>query len=377
MNRWYLEGYLDGKNILTRVSIGRFPFQIGRQEDLDFCLDTEGVSRIHAEIIEQGDGELAVRDLNSTNGTFVNHHRVEGTMPLRHGDILHLAGFECRLIREVRQQASEKVLSPQTLAGFESLPQRLPMGISELEDLLESQATSAVFQGIISLQDGALKGYEILGRGDHPDLPVGPSELFHIAESIGLEVPLSELLRLRGVCDAMAAGVTLPLFLNTHPGEMQNSRRLFKSIRKLREQFPDAPLVLEIHEHAISDIAQLTEVRSILDSLDIGLAYDDFGAGQARLLELVEAPPDYLKFDISFIQGIDQASSHKSQLLEALLTISKNMGIVTLAEGISNDAEARQCRQLGFELAQGFHLHQPVAEPWNEDSPMPPVSFDA
>ena len=46
--------------------------------------------------------------------------------------------------------------------------------------------------------------------------------------------------------------------------------------------------------------------------------YDDFGAGQARLLELAEAPPHYLKFDHRFISGLDQAPLAKRRLLQSL-----------------------------------------------------------
>ena len=41
--------------------------------------------------------------------------------------------------------------------------------------------------------------------------------------------------------------------------------------------------------------------------LQIGLAYDDFGAGQARLVELVDVPPDYLKFDMKLVQNLQSA----------------------------------------------------------------------
>ena len=42
--------------------------------------------------------------------------------------------------------------------------------------------------------------------------------------------------------------------------------------------------------------------------LNIDLAYDDFGAGQARLLELIEVPVKYVKFDIALIRGLPTAT---------------------------------------------------------------------
>lgn len=42
-------------------------------------------------------------------------------------------------------------------------------------------------------------------------------------------------------------------------------------------------------------------------------AYDDFGAGQARLNELAEVPLHVVKFDMSLIRDIDCASTKKQQ----------------------------------------------------------------
>jgi EAL domain-containing protein (putative c-di-GMP-specific phosphodiesterase class I) len=90
------------------------------------------------------------------------------------------------------------------------------------------------------------------------------------------------------------------------------------------------------------------------------LAYDDFGAGQARLNELVEAKPDFLKFDRKLICGLDSANTHRLQLVESLVHMSRQLGIVTLAEGVETAAEADVCRRLGFELMQGYYFGRPA-----------------
>ena len=48
-----------------------------------------------------------------------------------------------------------------------------------------------------------------------------------------------------------------------------------------------------MHERALADLAAVERLRAQLVHLGVGLAYDDFGAGQARLLELAEVPPTY------------------------------------------------------------------------------------
>ena len=122
---------------------------------------------------------------------------------------------------------------------------------------------------------------------------------------------------------------------------------------------------MEIHEATVSDGAAMAELKDTLTELDIALAYDDFGAGQARLLELVEVPPDYLKFDMSLIRGIHTASAAKRNLVQTLVAMVRDMGIACVAEGIECQRELEFCRRAGFHFGQGYYLGRPApAQTW-------------
>ena len=56
-------------------TIGDHPLVVGRSPDVDVVINDANVSRRHAEFWRTSDG-VAVRDLQSTNGTFVNGHRI-------------------------------------------------------------------------------------------------------------------------------------------------------------------------------------------------------------------------------------------------------------------------------------------------------------
>jgi pSer/pThr/pTyr-binding forkhead associated (FHA) protein len=49
---------------------------LGRATGADFILDAPLVSRVHCRVTVSADGDLDVKDLDSTNGTFVNGNRV-------------------------------------------------------------------------------------------------------------------------------------------------------------------------------------------------------------------------------------------------------------------------------------------------------------
>ena len=67
---------VGGAGSLQRLPISSLPFQVGRKPGMSLCLPVPHVSKLHAEIFERG-GILWVRDMGSTNGTYVNGNRVD------------------------------------------------------------------------------------------------------------------------------------------------------------------------------------------------------------------------------------------------------------------------------------------------------------
>ncbi|HXK10127.1 MAG TPA: EAL domain-containing protein [Vicinamibacteria bacterium] len=356
---WYLETPGEDGS-LRRVRIDAVPFRIGRRQGLEMTLPSESVSKLHAEIYAVGSA-LRLRDLGSRNGTFLNRVLVED-VALREGDILHFADFEFRLGR-----ADEDGPPPVAAAGERpttvavkrrDLPHRLAAGTRELRELLRDRQVTMVFQPIVLLSRGTLYAYEALGRGRHPQLPESPLELLRIAESIGAEAELSRLFRTTAV-ELSAQRPDLPtIFLNTHKIELARPG-LLESLEELRSVAPQLDLALEIHESVLTTPDSIKEIKALLLERNIALAYDDFGAGQARLLELAEAPPHYLKFDQRFIHGIDQAPEAKRRVLRHMLALARDFLVKTVAEGIETAAEARVCTELGFTHGQGFQIGRP------------------
>jgi EAL domain-containing protein (putative c-di-GMP-specific phosphodiesterase class I) len=135
---------------------------------------------------------------------------------------------------------------------------------------------------------------------------------------------------------------------------------LLESLEELRRLAPHLDLALEIHESALAQTQFIVWLRTKLSEINVGIAYDDFGAGQARLLELAEAPPHFLKFDRRFISGIDQAPASRRRLLASLVAAARELLVKTVAEGVETPAEADICAKVGFTHAQGYHFARPM-----------------
>lgn len=78
----YLEDLKSGRKFF----INRFPARIGRIESNDVIVEDLTVSRVHAEIYREGK-HFFIRDLESTNGTFVNGKQIS-VRRLSDGDII-------------------------------------------------------------------------------------------------------------------------------------------------------------------------------------------------------------------------------------------------------------------------------------------------
>lgn len=352
----YLEGFTGSASTPKRFDLAHFPARIGRQPDCAVQLNVARISRLHAEIRRNDDGSLQIVDLDSTNGTFVNGRRIEAPATIVSGDVIHVGDQEMRVIEE--QVVPVDDADAMTRIGLGTLPHEFPTMVREFNELLDRELLVG-YRQLITDNQGKPFGHELLGRGNHPTLDAGPGELFALARALDSEVRLSELMRRKGFAAAQRAGMKAPIFFNTHPAECREPARLIAELEALRTKFPSLNLVFEVHEAAVAKLEVMVEIGAALRALDIRLAYDDFGAGQARLQELVAVPPDFLKFDIALVRGVGTPDSPGYRLLATLNTMLHDMGVQTLAEGIEDAETASACSAIGIDLFQGFFYGRP------------------
>ena len=107
-----IDGLMTREVLLTKeyTSVGRRPYN-------DIVIDNLAVSGEHAVLHLQG-GEVAIEDLGSTNGTYVNGKPVRRS-PLRHGDTVQVGKYTLRLLED----NNPTPLRPSAMAP---LPEPLP-----------------------------------------------------------------------------------------------------------------------------------------------------------------------------------------------------------------------------------------------------------
>jgi EAL domain-containing protein (putative c-di-GMP-specific phosphodiesterase class I) len=247
-----------------------------------------------------------------------------------------------------------------TMPAMPELPTSLIQGSEHLRELIKLRKVRVVFQPIVHMETQNLLGYEALGRSTHGKLATNPAELFQLADQCRLAPELSRLFRNVAVEESAALPRGARIFLNLHPSEKLDAE-LVESARVLQQKLRRGQvLVLEVHEDMVTDLETLRTLRGRLRELKIEMAYDDFGAGQARLEELAEASPDYVKLHMRLIRGI-QESRTRQGLIQALNKLSHELGVKQIAEGIETPEEAKVCRSLGCRFGQGFLFGRPQA----------------
>ncbi len=348
---WFLSGPTQPGEAVLHTPVDGNPYIVGRKTGVSLKLQFRTVSGNHAALWVEN-GVLLLRDLGSTNGTYVNGERVEKdqTLQISEEDLIHFAEAPFRVRRQ-----SPTGMTNGTIA--ENVCDQA-LALVQFDRLMSERLVKPHFQSIVTLDDTSPIGFEILGRGSVFGLE-SVGAMFHAAEQLSLEVELSRLLRWEGI----RVGRDLPdrptLFVNTHPREMEDADGLIASLQKVREMTGNTDLVLEIHESSVTNPALMQSLHAAMRELNILLAYDDFGSGQARLAELIEARPDFVKFDISLIRGIDAANEQRRRMMETLVRMVRDLDIRALAEGIETVEEAETCKDLGFDLAQGFFYGRP------------------
>lgn len=308
------------------------------------------MSQRHAELFRRQD-RLWIRDLGSTNGTWVNGRRLTDACPIGDGDTVHFGDHEFRLVVESRGaiQLEKTPLDPS-----------LPLCMAEFrQQFLHGIRFKARFQPLVRLDDLTAVGYELFGTGELEGTDWQAPELFQLAASLGREAELGAAFRSQGVSAATSLPPDLPVLINSHLTELERPRRLVDSLESLREHHPDRALVLEIQETGIADRGALARLRSDLEALDVGLAFNDFGSHRSRLQELLEVDPRFVKFDRSWTRDLYLASSARRKMVEGLVHLIAARAIEPVAEGIESEEEGRACLDFGFELSQGPHFGLP------------------
>lgn len=234
---------------------------------------------------------------------------------------------------------------------------------TDLRRAVERGEFALEYQPIVSLRTGALAGFEALVRWRHPQRgTVPPSEFVAIAEETGLIQPIGRWV-LREACAQMRTWLSQadgPLAMSVNLSSKQFAHAGIERdiLDALAESgLEPSHLKLEITESVLFDESEgAAERLRALRGHGIRVSIDDFGTGYSSLSYLLRFPIDTLKIDRSFVR----AMAENLELVRAIVTLARNLGIEVVAEGVEHDEQRLRLEALGCEYAQGFLFSRPM-----------------
>jgi EAL domain-containing protein (putative c-di-GMP-specific phosphodiesterase class I) len=359
----WLERDIPGKDP-ERINLDRLPFTFGRNESCDYQILSSRVSREHAEFVREG-GALRIRDLKSTNGTFVNGQRIEEHR-LSDGDLVVIADvhFSFHTSREdSARKTVTQVMDHQPSAGDreEDAVGDLIHAVRRMNETLLHRATRNRFQPLYDLVESRCIGSEAVPR---PQLPGEASTTQQILDATDCRLTerMCQLHRLIAAEHFSRLPNATLLFVKLQPAEV-GADLLPESLSRLAEVAGGRKIIAEIPDSAVVDIPYFRDFRDRLRDLGIGAAYDGFAGSPHQIKAQAEFAPDYLKLSAALTRGIDK-STQRQQQMKALVEATRELNVQLIAVGVHSENEARTCREIGCRLGQGEHFGHAQTIDW-------------
>jgi diguanylate cyclase (GGDEF)-like protein/PAS domain S-box-containing protein len=238
---------------------------------------------------------------------------------------------------------------------------------SDLRQALAGDEFRLMYQPSIELKTGRVVAVEALLRWEHPDRgEIMPGEFIPVAESLGLIRRIDEWV-MRAACNQIKAWDALgvpPIRVAVNVSASWFSHRAFiEGVRRNVQSLGIAPqrLLLEITEGTILHLGEDTEqTMHALHGLGVGVAIDDFGTGYSSLAYLKLPAVEYLKIDQSFVAGLPESAKDVA-ITEAVLAVSRSLGLCSIAEGIETEAQHEFLLRAGCVEGQGYLYSYPVS----------------
>ena len=234
----------------------------------------------------------------------------------------------------------------------------------DLELAIPQRQFELHYQPIVDIDTGDLAGVEALVRWRHPERGLlSPDEFIPVAESTGSIVALGRWI-LEEACrqavawsragqplaDGRFMSVNLSTVQLTHPGFVA-----FAADTVQRSGLRPSQLLVEVTESASPDEDTATAVLLELHALGVRLAIDDFGSGFASMDRLPSTPFEFIKIDHTLVAQI--ATDQRAEAVVTGVTdIARRLGASCIAEGVEDAAQLVLLRQMGCQMAQGFHF---------------------
>jgi diguanylate cyclase (GGDEF)-like protein/PAS domain S-box-containing protein len=222
-----------------------------------------------------------------------------------------------------------------------------------------------VYQPKYNLITREIIGFEALARWQSKKLGLVPPDFFiPVAEEMGFILDIGSYIFKKACQDFLLFHKEVPscsmIAINVSPVQLYQEDIMERFTTIAHEVGVETKhIVLEITEgQVMKNVEQGIKILNRFKSAGFGISIDDFGTGHSSMSYLKRFPIDELKIDKSFVDDLPGSNSDSS-IAKAIITLSKGIGCVTIAEGIENAEQEAFLAKNGCELGQGYYFCKP------------------
>jgi diguanylate cyclase (GGDEF)-like protein len=236
----------------------------------------------------------------------------------------------------------------------------------DLDDAIERNQLSLVFQPKVDLLSNKVVGLEALVRWNHPTRGQNsPGAFIPIAENSDQIIRIDRWVMRHAIAEQArlrSHGLArLPVAINLSIADIL-SPNLVAYLTQLLEEYQVPPHALEIEVTESCLMRELGETQSVLRALNergISTALDDFGTGFSSLSYLRQLPLQCLKIDQSFTRSMLQ-DPNAEKLTQAIVAMGNALKMTIVAEGVETREQMNWLLAHGCHIGQGYYFSPPV-----------------
>ena len=236
---------------------------------------------------------------------------------------------------------------------------------ARLEQALTNDDISIKLQPQIQFSNGSIIGAEALVRwsdGTRGEVPA--AQFIAQSESVGRLDDLTQRVMAKSFQASILCqrnGMQPSISINISSIQLID-RRIVDLLHSELEQYAIDPRRITIEITETARIDNPVTARTVCDeirSMGMALSIDDFGVGSANLEVLSQLPFDELKIDRVFVQQMN-ACSKAYAIVKNMIRLSKDMNLISVAEGIEDKQTFDILEELGCDRGQGYLIAKPM-----------------
>lgn len=229
-----------------------------------------------------------------------------------------------------------------------------------IRKIIEKKDIIVEFQPIYSLNTKKYIGLEALSRGLYNGEIVTPFLLFDQAKKDGTVLALDRICREKAMRAFSAESSAPSLFINFETSVLNDITSGTGEIQKTAAENNISPqnIVIELNESHVKDSYNLMMFVDFYRSKGFLIALDNVSAGLDTMNRIMLINPDIIKIDRAIVSHIE-SSKYNQEVFRSIINLAKQIGAMTVAEGVETVDEVITCMIMGVDYFQGFYFQKP------------------